>query len=142
MSVPPEAEHPLVLLVDDNDRNRKLVADLLRAADVRTLEAGSGAEAIALAVVHGPDVILLDLGLPDMDAGEVMRRLERSDATARIPVVATSASPLEASGDRLLAAGFAGWLEKPIVVGTFVDRVRAYFAGSPDDPDDHRAGPP
>jgi two-component system, cell cycle response regulator DivK len=129
MSVSPEAEHPLVLIVDDNDRNRKLAADLLRAGDLRTLEAGSGAEAIALAVTYGPDVILLDLGLPDMDGTEVLRRLERSDATARIPVVATSASSLEASGDRLVAAGFAGWLEKPIVVDTFVAQVRAYFSG-------------
>jgi two-component system cell cycle response regulator DivK len=142
MSVPPKAEHPLVLIVDDNDRNRKLAADLLRAADLRTVEARSGAEAIALAVTYGPDVILLDLGLPDMDGTEVLRRLEGSDAAARIPVVATSASPLEASGDRLVAAGFAGWLEKPIVVGTFVDQIRAYSAGSHADPDDHRASPP
>ena len=64
---------PLVLIVDDNDKNRKLARDVLRAAGFRTLEAATGAEGIALATEHVPDVILMDLRLPDMDGAEAAR---------------------------------------------------------------------
>jgi two-component system cell cycle response regulator DivK len=118
----------IVLIVDDNDKNRKLARDVLCAAGLQTLEAATGAEGIALAVEHVPDVILMDLRLPDMDGTEAARKLEDSERTAQIPVVAMSALPLEGSGDWLEAAGFAGWLEKPIRVGTFPDQVRRYCA--------------
>jgi two-component system, cell cycle response regulator DivK len=120
-------ESPLVLIIDDNQRNLKLVRDVLRAAGFRTLEGASGAEGIALAERHLPDVILMDLGLPDMDGTTAARKLREAGRTARIPVVALSALPLE--GDWFLAAGFAGYLEKPISVGAFPDQVRGYCAG-------------
>ena len=119
---------PTVLIVDDNDRNRKLARDVLRAAGFQTLEAATGGQGIALAVEHVPDVILMDLRLPDMDGTEAARELGASERAARIPVVAMSALPLEGSDDWLQAAGFAGWLEKPIRVGTFPDQVRRYCA--------------
>ena len=68
-------DDPLVLIVDDNGKNRKLAGDVLRAGGLRTLEAGSGAEAITLASEHVPDLILMDLGLPDMDGIDAVRRL-------------------------------------------------------------------
>jgi two-component system cell cycle response regulator DivK len=117
---------PIALIVDDYDKNRKLARDLLRAAGFQTLEAATGTEAIALAVEHVPDVILLDLRLPDMDGTEAARKLDESVRTASIPVVAMSATVLEGGDDWLEAAGFAGWLEKPIRVGTFPDEVRRY----------------
>lgn len=123
---PANTQHPSVLIVDDNEKNRKLARDVLRAAGFRTLEAASGAEAMALAADHLPDVILMDLRLPDMDGTDAARRLGDGPRTARIPVVALSAQPLEGSGDWLEEAGFAGWLEKPIRVGTFADQVRRY----------------
>ncbi len=110
---------PLVLIVDDNDRNLKLARDVLRAAGFRTLEAKTGTEAVALAAEHVPDVILMDLRLPDMDGADATRRLVAHERTARIPVVAISASPLEGRDDWLEEVGFAGWLEKPIDVSTF-----------------------
>jgi two-component system cell cycle response regulator DivK len=125
---PADTEDPLVLIVDDNGKNRKLARDLLRAAGFRTLEAESGAEGIALAAEHVPDVILMDLRLPDMDGIDAARRLGDGARTARIPVVALSALPFE-SGDWFLAAGFAGYLEKPIRVGEFAGQVRHYSAG-------------
>ncbi|MCI0632574.1 MAG: response regulator [Actinobacteria bacterium] len=125
---PADTEDRLVLIVDDNGKNRKLARDVLRAGGLRTLEAGSGAEAIALAAEHVPDVILMDLGLPDMDGIDAARRLKGGERTARIPVVALSALPLERYADRLLAAGFAGYLEKPISVAGFAEQVRRYFA--------------
>ena len=116
----------LVLIVDDNQKNLKLARDVLSAAGFRTLEAVSGAEGIALADKHLPDVILMDVRLPDMAGTEAALALGSGARTARIPVVALSALPLE--GDWFLAAGFAGYLEKPISVGEFPDQVRRYCA--------------
>jgi len=110
--------------VDDNEKNRKLARDVLRADGFRTLEASSGVEGIALATEHVPDVILMDLRLPDMDGTDVARKLDDQAGTAQIPVVAFSSLPH--GGDWFLAAGFAGYLEKPISVRGFADQVRRY----------------
>ena len=103
---------------------------MLRAAGFRTLEAATGAEGIALATEQRPDVILMDLRLPDMDGTEAARTLAEDARTARIPVVALSALRLEGGGDWLRAAGFAGYLEKPISVAEFPDQVRRYCRGT------------
>jgi two-component system, cell cycle response regulator DivK len=120
---PPDA--PLVLIVDDNEKNRKLAREVLRAAGLRTLEAATGGEAIALAAERRPDVILLDLRLPDMEGPDVARGLRDGAETGRIPVVAPSASP-NAGSDRPLAAGFDGYLQKPIDVRAFPEQVRGF----------------
>jgi two-component system, cell cycle response regulator DivK len=117
-----------VLVVDDDDRNRKLALDVLNAAGLRAFGSATAAEAIALAREHGPDVILMDLRLPDLDGADATRELAADERTARIPVVAMSASPLEGREDWLDAVGFAGWLEKPIHVSTFPEQVRRYCA--------------
>jgi two-component system, cell cycle response regulator DivK len=117
-----------VLVVDDNDRNRKLAVDVLSAARFQTFGAATAAQGIALARKHVPDVILMDLRLPDMDGVDATRRLAAHERTALIPVVAMSASPLEGSEDWLEEVGFAGWLEKPIDVRTFPQQVRRYCA--------------
>jgi len=114
--------------VDDSEKNVKLARDVLRASGFRTLEATSGAEGLTLAARHLPDVVLMDLELSDMDGTDAVRKLAERTLTARIPVVAVSAHPLEGS-DWLLAAGFAGYLEKPISVRDFADEVRQYCAG-------------
>ena len=118
-----------MLIVDDNEKNRKLAGDVLRAAGFRTLEAGTAAEGIAIATEHLPDVILMDLQLPDMDGTDAARSLADGTRTARIPVVALSAHRLESDDDRFLAAGFAGYLQKPIDVGAFAEQVRGLCAG-------------
>jgi two-component system cell cycle response regulator DivK len=117
---------PLVLIVDDNEKNRKLAAAVLSAAGFETLEAATGTEGVSLAAERVPDAILMDLRLPDMDGGEAARTLQGDERTARIPVVAMSALPLEGRGEWLEDAGFAGSLEKPIRVGTFADEVRRF----------------
>ena len=120
------ADVPLVLIVDDNEKNLKLARDVLRAAGLQTLEAARGDEAIVLATDHRPDVVLLDLRLPDMNGEDVARELRRGAETARIPVVALSASRYAWSSDQLLAAGFDGYLQKPIDVRAFPGQVRGF----------------
>jgi two-component system cell cycle response regulator DivK len=115
-----------VLVVDDNDPNRKLAVDVLQAAGFRTFGASRAAEGIALAREHVPDVILMDIQLPDMDGVAAARNLAAHERTARIPVVAISASQLEGNEEWLEEAGFAGWLEKPIHASRFPDQVRRY----------------
>ncbi len=121
------APGPLVLIVDDNEKNLKLARDVLRAAGFRTLEAESGAEAIALALEHVPDLVLLDLRLGDADGAEVARELRDRTRTGAVPVVALSARR-PGDADDLRAAGFAGYLEKPISVRAFPHQVRSYCA--------------
>ena len=115
-----------VLVVDDNDQNRKLAVDVLQAAGFRTFGASRAAQGIALAREHVPDVILMDLQLPDMNGVDATRQLMAHERTAGIPVVALSASPLEGNEDWLEEAGFAGWLDKPIHASRFPDQVRHY----------------
>jgi two-component system cell cycle response regulator DivK len=119
---------PLVLIVDDNDRNRKLAGDVLRLARFRTLEAVTAAEGMALAFEHLPDVILMDLRLPDLDGTEAARLLRAEPRTSGIPVVAVTALPLDARDHWLFEAGFAGYIVKPIDTDDFPDVVRRFCA--------------
>jgi two-component system cell cycle response regulator DivK len=114
---------PLVLIVDDNERNLKLARDVLAAAGFRTIEAATASEAIALADEHLPDVVLMDIRLPDMEGTEAARRLAASSRTAAIPVVALTSLTLDE------VAGFAGYLSKPIDVEAFPEQVRSYCHG-------------
>jgi two-component system cell cycle response regulator DivK len=117
-----------VLIVEDDERNRKLARDVLAAAGFRTLEAATGAEGIALAREHTADVVLVDLRLPDMGGTEVARTLKGDPRTAGVPVVAMSALSLDGNDDWLQAAGFAGAIDKPISIRLFPDEVRHYCA--------------
>lgn len=123
---------PLVLVIDDNDRNRKLAADVLRVAGFRTLEAVTAAEGMALASEHLPDVILMDLRLPDLDGVDAVRLLRSEPQTSRIPVVALTALRLDARDDWLSDAGFAGYVVKPFDIDEFPDVVRRFCARGPD----------
>jgi two-component system, cell cycle response regulator DivK len=117
---------PLVLIVDDNEKNLKLARDVLVAVGFRTLEAGSAGEAIALAEEHLPDVVLMDLHLPDMDGTQAARRLADETRTAAIPVVALSSLVFDRDDAWLVENSFAGYLEKPIDVETFPEQVRSF----------------
>ena len=123
---------PLVLIVDDNDLNRKLARDVLRAAAFRTVEAATAADGIALAAAHLPDVILMDLHLPDLDGTEAARRIRADPRTSRIPIVAVTALRLDADDDWLVDAGFAGSVVKPIDIETFPEVVRRFCAPPPE----------
>jgi two-component system, cell cycle response regulator DivK len=120
---------PLVLVVDDNARNLKLACDVLLAAGFRTLEAATATAGIALADEHVPNVILLDLRLPDMDGTDAARKLSEGARTAAIPVVALTSLALDLDDAWFRGAGFAGYLAKPIDIETFPDVVRGFCHG-------------
>jgi two-component system cell cycle response regulator DivK len=116
----------LILIVEDNDKNLKLARDLLQHDGFQTIEADTAAAGIALAEQHVPDLILMDIQLPDMDGVRALRRLRGSAATTAIPVVALTAFAMADDRERLLASGFDGYLAKPIDIHQFTDRVREY----------------
>jgi Response regulator containing a CheY-like receiver domain and an HD-GYP domain len=115
----------LVLIVDDNEKNRKLARDVLRHAGFRTVEAGTGGEGVLLAAEQLPDLVLMDIRLPDMDGTEAVRRLKADERTARIPVVALTAVAMTGDRERFLEDGFDDYLEKPISVRDFADQIRS-----------------
>jgi two-component system cell cycle response regulator DivK len=104
----------------------KLARDVLRFGGFQTLEASTGAAGVSLAVEHVPDVILMDIRLPDMDGTEALGRLRDSARTASIPVIALTSFAMKGDRERLLAHGFDGYLEKPITVREFPEQVRSY----------------
>ena len=118
----------LVLIVDDNEDNAKLARDVLEHAGMRTLSAATAAEALALAREHAPDVVLMDLRLPDLDGTEAARQLAGDERTAGIPVLGVSALPFEDAAAWAAEAGFADYIEKPIDVRELPRRVRRHCA--------------
>ena len=126
------SEPALVLIVDDDDRNRKLAGDVLREAGFRTLEAATAADGIALASERLPDVILMDLRLPDLDGTDATRILRADPRTSLIPVVALTALRLDGREEWLFEVGFAGFIVKPIDIDTFPDAVRRFGSHRPD----------
>ena len=120
----------LILIVDDNDKNVKLARDVLRFAGFRTLEAGTAAEGISLAVEHLPDLVLMDIRLPDLNGTVAVHRLKEDGRTARIPVVALTSFAMMGDRERFLAEGFDGYLEKPISVREFPDQVRSHLVAN------------
>ncbi|HET8767321.1 response regulator [Phycicoccus sp. M110.8] len=120
---------PVVLLVEDNDRNLKLARDVLEFAGFTVLVAVSGEDAVARATSARPDLVLMDLQLPGIDGHEALSRLRRDERTSDIPVVALTAFAMREDRERALAAGFDGYLHKPIDVRRFPDQVREHLRG-------------
>ena len=115
-----------MLIVEDNEQNLRLARDMLHHHGFETVAAMDGGTALELALAARPDVVLLDIDLPDIDGREVLRRLRADPATAGLPVVAVTAYAMEGDREALLAAGFDDYITKPISVRTFADQVRAH----------------
>ena len=114
----------LVLIVDDNELNLKLLRDVLRFEGYRTVQATTAASALALAADQPPDVVLMDIGLPDQSGLEALRGLRADPATRTTPVLAVTASAMVGDRERFIAAGFDDYLAKPIRTRELVERVR------------------
>lgn len=115
-----------VLVVEDNEKNMKLFRDVLLAAGYRILEATTGGQAVELAAGHTPDLVLLDIRLPDIDGVETLNRLRADERTTSIPVLALTAQAMHGDRERFLAAGFDGYVSKPVNILEFVGAVRQH----------------
>ena len=118
-----------ILVVEDNERNLKLVRDVLEYAGYDVIAASSGEQGVALARERMPDLVLMDLQLPEMDGTEALRRLRDDPLTRAIPVVAVTAFAMKDDRDRAFRAGFDGYLEKPISVRALPEQVHDFLAG-------------
>jgi len=115
-----------VLIVEDNEKNMKLFRDVLSAKGYATLEARSGKEAVELALAHAPELVLMDIRLPDVDGVEALRRLRSDGRTSSIPVLALTAQAMSGDRERFLAAGFDGYVPKPVDITELVGMVREH----------------
>jgi two-component system, cell cycle response regulator DivK len=112
-----------ILIVEDNERNMKLFRDVLGATGYETLEAASGESAVTVAGEQTPDLVLMDIQLPDIDGLEALRRLRADERTAAVPVLALTAQAMQGDRERFLEAGFDGYLSKPVDVAELVRAV-------------------
>jgi two-component system cell cycle response regulator DivK len=119
----------VILVVEDNERNLKLLRDVLEYAGYDVRVARTAEDGITLAVSEPPDLVLMDLQLPGIDGMEALRRLRESPRTADIPVVAVTAQAMKQDRERALDAGFNGYVAKPISVRAFPDQVRRFLSG-------------
>jgi two-component system, cell cycle response regulator DivK len=119
---------PTVLVVEDNELNLKLFHDLLEAHGYSVLATRNGLEALDLARRHRPDLILMDIQLPEVSGLEVTKWLKDDDALAAIPVVAVTAFAMKGDEDRIRQGGCEAYISKPISIASFIETVRR-FAG-------------
>lgn len=115
----------LILIVEDNEKNMKLVRDILQAKGYRTLEAGTAEDGVALARAHNPDLVLMDIQLPGMNGMQALKVLRADPSTAAIPVVAITASVMTQDRQQIMDTGFDGFIEKPINLREFLATVQA-----------------
>jgi two-component system cell cycle response regulator DivK len=113
----------LVLIVEDNEKNLKLVRDVLQAKGFKTVEAESAEDGLRIAYERKPDLILMDIQLPGMSGIEALRALRADEATKSIPVLAISASVMQQDRRQITDAGFDGFIEKPINLRDFLGAV-------------------
>lgn len=118
-----------ILIVEDNDKNMKLFRDVLTVAGYQTLEATTGAKALELLTRHAPDLAFMDIQLPDIDGIEVLRRTRAAGLNPSMPVIALTAQAMHGDRERFLAAGFDGYLSKPVDITELVACARRYREG-------------
>jgi two-component system cell cycle response regulator DivK len=115
----------LILIVEDNEKNLKLVRDVLQVKGFSTLEAGTAEDGIRLARERKPDLILMDIHLPGISGIEALKVLRADAATAAIPVIAVTASVMQQDRKQITEAGFEAYVGKPINLKEFLDAVHA-----------------
>ena len=114
----------LVLIVEDNEKNRKLVRDVLNVKGYRTIESETAEEGLKLAIEKSPSLILMDIQLPGMDGITALKHLKADPETKSIPVIAITASAMTYNRVTMMAEGFDGFQSKPISVKDFLEEVR------------------
>lgn len=114
----------LILIIEDNDKNLKLLRDVLQVKGYETIEATTAEEGLPLARAHRPALVLMDIQLPGMDGITAFGRLRAEPTTERIPVIAVTASAMTLDKAKIMQAGFDGYQPKPIRVKEFAEEVR------------------
>jgi two-component system cell cycle response regulator DivK len=114
----------VILIVEDNDKNMKLVRDVLQAKGYTTLEAVTGEDGVRLAAERKPDLVLMDIQLPGMNGIEALGVLRANPDTAHIPVIAVTASVMQQDRKQITEAGFDAYIGKPINLKEFLQSVR------------------
>ena len=120
-----------VLIVEDNDLNMKLFNDLLQANGYETLQTKDGREAIDLARRHRPDLILMDIQLPEISGLEITKMLKEDAELKAIPVIAVTAFAMKGDEEKIREGGCEGYIAKPISVANFLQTVAAFLAAAP-----------
>ena len=118
----------LILIIEDNEQNRKLARDLLQVHGYRTIEAETGEDGVALAAERAPDLVVMDIHLPGISGIEALARLRAAPATRAIPVIAFTASVMPQDRNDIIAAGFDAFVSKPINLEAFLGAVAAALA--------------
>jgi two-component system cell cycle response regulator DivK len=118
----------LILVIEDNEKNRKLVRDVLTFKGYTIVEAETGEEGVRLARERSPKLVLMDIQLPGINGIEALRQLRADDATRAIPVIAVTASAMDRDRQTIMAAGFDGYQSKPLNVKEFMAAVQAILA--------------
>lgn len=116
-----------VLIVEDNELNMKLFHDLLDAHGYTTIQTRNGLDALSLAREHRPNLILMDIQLPEVSGLEVTRWLKEDDELRDIPVVAVTAFAMKGDEERIRSGGCEAYISKPISVASFLDTVRQFI---------------
>jgi two-component system cell cycle response regulator DivK len=119
-----------ILIIEDNDKNMKLARDVLKAKGYATLEAVTGEEGVKLAKEKVPDLVLMDIQLPGINGIEAFRQIRADAKTARIPVVALTASVTPTDRSEINAAGFDAFIGKPISLKEFLETVKRLTDGN------------
>jgi two-component system cell cycle response regulator DivK len=120
----------LILIVEDNEKNLKLVRDVLQFKGYKTIEAMTGTEGVRLAREKHPDLVLMDIQLPDIDGIAALAQLRSDASTAKTPVIAVSASVMPDEQQKIVASGFDAYVTKPINIKGFVETIER-FVGKP-----------
>jgi len=123
----------VILIVEDNPRNMKLVRDVLQVKGHTTLEATTGEDGVALAMEKLPDLVLMDIQLPGINGIQALAQLRANATTAKIPVIAVTASVMQQDRKLITEAGFDGYIGKPINLAEFLQTVAAQLARGPRD---------
>lgn len=116
-----------ILIVEDNELNMKLFHDLLHSQGYETVETGNGFLAVDLARTHGPDLILMDIQLPEVSGLDVTKWLKEDDALKHIPVIAVTAFAMKGDEERIRQGGCEAYISKPISVSHFLETIRSYL---------------
>ena len=116
-----------VLIVEDNELNMKLFHDLLDANGYKTLQTGDGMEVLDIAREHNPDLILMDIQLPEVSGLEVTKWLKEDDSLRRIPVIAVTAFAMKGDEEVIRDGGCEAYISKPISVNNFLETVRKFL---------------